>query len=294
MCRRAWLLAMRQDMKFTRFNLKRLHARNLRSKGPVVLPGGPVVSLTTFGERLSTVYLTIESIADGYVLPSRLILWLQDEKTLASRPDSLRRLEARGLEVRLCETYGSHSKYYPYLLSTDAFTAPLATADDDVIYSKWWLQGLSRAHDEFPHLVHCYRAHFMLFTDGAINPYLKWLTRQSTKPSPRCFATGASGIIYPVKFLEILKRQGDKFRELCPRADDVWLHVNELRANFPVRQIVNKPVDFPQIPGTQKSGLFVTNWSSGGNDEQILKTYTQSDIDRLMSAPMPESEPAFP
>ena len=111
-----WLLVLRQDTKFTKFNIRRLRHRNLVSRSSVIAPGGPVVSLTTFGPRLETVYLAIESIGAGTLLPSRFILWIQDEQTFQNRPQSIRNLEARGLEVRHTQEYGCHSKYYPYLL----------------------------------------------------------------------------------------------------------------------------------------------------------------------------------
>lgn len=249
-----------------------------------------MVSLTSFGERLQTVYLTIESIGIGSVLPSRLILWIQDENSFRCRPDSLRRLEARGLEVRLTDKYGPHSKYFPYLMSTDTFGCPLATADDDMLYSMWWLSGLAIAHDENPRLVNCYRAHFMHFANGAIKPYLNWEVRKSVEPSARCFATGSSGCIYPSEFLVKLKRAGDHFLQLCPKADDVWLHVNALRAGFKVRQITTRPLAFPMIPGTQTNALFRANWHSSGNDDQIRRTYTAEDIALLMSEARPTKE----
>ena len=46
---------------------------------PVTEPGGPVVSLTTYGTRSRKAYLAIESIAQGRLRPSRLILWIDDE-----------------------------------------------------------------------------------------------------------------------------------------------------------------------------------------------------------------------
>ena len=274
----AWLFLLRQDMKFGKFNLRQLRSRNEKSNSPVTAVGGPVVSLTTFGARLQSVFLTIESIGRGALLPSRLILWLQDPQSYQERPDSLKRLEARGLEVRLTESFGSHSKYYPYLESTDGFHLPLVTADDDVFYSKWWLAGLFDAYRNNPRQIHCYRAHFMKFTNGAINPYLKWATRQSTEPSSRCFATGVSGVIYPPQYLQRLKIMGRQFLDTCPKADDVWFHVNALRAGYEVRQIGSRPVDFPTIPGTQAAGLFQSNWNSGGNDEQIKDTYKEADL----------------
>lgn len=278
-----WVFLARQDLKLANFSIRRLRRRNQQSRKPVIAPGGPVVSLTTFGERLQTVYLTIESIGVGSLLPSRFILWIQDEESFLCRPDSLRRLEARGLEVRLTNEYGPHSKYFPYIMSADTFECPLVTADDDMLYSTWWLHGLAIAHKENPRLVNCYRAHFMHFSNGGIQSYLNWETRKSTEPSARCFATGSSGCIYPAEFLAKLKHAGDEFLQLCPWADDVWLHVNALRAGFKIRQICHRPLDFPIIPGTQKTALVNTNWHAKGNDEQIRRTYTTEDIELLMS-----------
>jgi hypothetical protein len=285
---RTWLFLARQDVKVTKFNIRRLRRRNQETTKPIIAPGGPVVSLTSFGERLQTVYLTIESIGVGSLLPSRLILWIQEEESFRCRPHSLRRLEARGLEVRLTNKYGPHTKYFPYIMSTDTFGGPLATADDDTLYSMWWLYGLSMAHKENPRLINCYRAHFMRFTNGKINPYLNWEARKSTQPSARCFATGSSGCIYPAEFLVKLKRTGDYFLQFCPWADDVWLHVNALRTGFKIRQIAHRPLDFPVIPGTQKIGLFNKNWHQTGNDEQIRRTYTTEDIELLMSELRPQ------
>jgi hypothetical protein len=288
-----WLLLLRQDTKFTRFNIRRLRNRNLGSQSSVVAPGGPVVSLTTFGPRIETVYLTIESIGAGSLLPSQLILWIQDSQTYQNRPQSLRNLEARGLEVRLTEEYRSHTKYFPYLLSSDAFNRPLATADDDVLYASWWLAGLAKSHDQDPSVIHCYRAHRMRLVNGAINPYLKWQVCDSTKPSHLNFATGSAGVIYPAEFLAHLKRAGDQFLTLCPLADDVWLHVNALRAGFKIRQASHRRVEFPTIPGTEETGLFHTNWAQG-NDEQIKKTYTKEDIARLIAAVEQDEQAVMP
>ncbi len=264
-----------------RLGIKHLRHINLTSKASVIGNRGPVVSLTTFGPRLEAVYLTIESIAAGSLLPSRLILWLQDVETYNRRPDTLRRLETRGLEVRLTRSYGSHSKYYPYLLSLDKFTSPLVTADDDVLYSRWWLKGLAEAHAQNPELVNCYRARVIHLGDGFVRSYFDWTDCLTTQPSVRHLATGVAGCIYPAPLLESLKNAGDGFMDICPKADDVWLHVNALRAGFEVRQITRQQVEFPVIPGTQENGLFQENIWLGRNDEQIKKTYTADDIRRL-------------
>ena len=112
---------------------------------PVTEPGGPVVSLTTFGKRSEKVFFAIESIANGDARPSRLILWIDDEVLLNNPPATIRRLAKRGLEVKPCKNYGPHKKYYPYVESEQTFSAPLVTADDDVLYPQYWLKNSDRS-----------------------------------------------------------------------------------------------------------------------------------------------------
>jgi hypothetical protein len=279
----AWLLLLRQDARWTKLYLRLLHLQNLRSKAAVISPNGPVVSITSYGPRLRTVYLALESIAAGSMLPSRLILWIEDEEIVSNPPPTLRRLAKRGLEVRLTQDFGPHKKYYPYLISASRFDQPLVTADDDVLYSRWWLAGLARAHKQGANMVNCYRAHVMRLAHGKVQPYHTWDRCLSTEPSFRHFATGGSGCIYPASLLVALKNAGSKFLQVCPHADDVWLHANAVLAGFKIRQIRNRPADFPFVPGPQANGLSNINAGLGRNDEQIIRTYPPEVISRLLS-----------
>jgi hypothetical protein len=275
---RIWLLVLRQDAKFTRLSVKRLYLRNLLSRAPVVSSAGPIVSVTSYGARIQTVYLALEAIAAGTVLPSRLILWLDDVQMFKSPPLSLQRLAKRGLEILPTEDFGPHKKYYPYLLSTNQLDVPLVTADDDVLYSRWWLAGLIKAHHESRDAVSCYRAHVIKVVRGAIQPYRTWSRCESTEASFRHFPTGSGGCIYPALFLDKLKCAGAEFQRICPRADDIWLHANALRAGFKIKQIRQLPCNFPFLPGTQDGGLSRVNVGLGHNDEQIRVTYTSEDL----------------
>jgi len=109
--------------------------------------------------RIDSVFLTIESIGRGELLPARIILWVDDPKVFASLPSSLRRLERRGLEVKLADNYGPHTKYYPYLTSEADIRHPLVTADDDILYPRGWLKGLAAAYALNDQVINCYRAH---------------------------------------------------------------------------------------------------------------------------------------
>jgi hypothetical protein len=282
-----WLLVLRQDVKFARINVKWLDHQNRTSRKPIVAPGGPIVSLTTYGERIRTVYLTLESIAGGSILPSGIILWLDDLEAYMNPPQSLRRLQGRGLEIRLTADYGPHKKYYPFVESTDAFETPLVTADDDVLYPTGWLRSLVKSFDGNRAVIHCCRAHEITIVDGEIAPYRVWGPCQSAKPSFRNFAVGSSGRLYPPSFLRALKKAGRGFEQQCPTADDVWLHVNAIRAHFMIKQIERRPLNFPTLPETQDIGLCHSNVGLGQNDLQIKNTYTSSDVDALVSSERP-------
>ncbi|HEX3660349.1 MAG TPA: hypothetical protein VHU89_02900 [Acidobacteriaceae bacterium] len=275
--RAAQTFLARQDMKLGRWREKSLHRRNLHDNAPVVGSERVHVSMTTHGKRIETVYLAIESIANGESLPARLILWLDDPRLFADLPDSLRRLRDRGLEICLTQNFGPHTKYYPYLLGTDSLDVPLVTADDDVLYGRWWLRGLIGAWRQNRAVVNCYRAHVVQVEKGVIQPYRTWGHCTSTVPSYRHFATGVSGCIYPSALLQQVKTKGDTFAQVCPRADDIWLHVNALRHGFAIRQILRQPLNFPGVLDTQDVGLFRSNTVSG-NDEQVCSTYTSEDI----------------
>jgi len=251
-------------------------------RSQVTAPGGPVVSLTTYGKRIRTVHCTIESIAKGRMLPSRLILWLDDTDAFANLPEPLRRLQRRGLDIRLAKNYGPHTKYYPYLEREDAFATPLVIADDDNLYPNFWLKALVEAFNEFPEFVNCHRARVIAVNETGLGKYADWRLCSSTDPSFRHLATGVSGVIYSPPFLAVLKRAGRGFEACCPKADDLWLHVQALRAGLKVRQIGPQALGFSIIPGTQDMALACLNATYGdGNDQQAKTTYGSEDIDVL-------------
>jgi hypothetical protein len=276
------LFALRNKLKFSPTQIVRLNHRNRSSRTPVTSPqSGVVVSLTSYGHRLNTVHLTLESIAAGSVLPSRLILWVDTEEAFSNPSTQLKRLIERGLELRMSHNFGPHTKYYPYLLTTESFACPLVTADDDQLYSRWWLEGLVRSYRQDPASISCYRAHRIQMSEGRMSAYESWKPCRSTTSSYLHFATGVSGVIYPPSFLKHLKAAGSEFLTLCPKQDDAWLHVQALRAHMPIRQIYSRPLRFPIIPGSQSDGLFHTNVLLEQNDLQLSRTYCPSDLAEL-------------
>lgn len=254
--------------------------RNLTSTAPAVAAGGPVVSLTSFGKRARTVAFTIESIAQGELLPSRLLLWLDEPGLLATPSPLLARLQRRGVEVLQTENWGPHKKYFPFVSSQSEFAVPLVTADDDVLYPKNWLSALMDRHRADSSSVHCYRARVAGLRDGRLAPYASWQECSTTEPSHRHFSIGMAGVLFPPPVLQELRKHGDAFRDTCPRTDDIWLNLQAQRVGAKVRQVRSRPEYFMLLPGTQKSGLLHGNVHDG-NDTALSAVYQPADLERL-------------
>ena len=240
-----------------------------------------VVSLTSYGHRIATVFATIESIAGGTLRPHRLILWLAHEDLDRRLPHTLRALQRRGLEIRGCDDLGAHKKYYPYAASAPRDDLPLVTADDDVLYPRRWLETLLLRSRQYPQSTIGYRGELLRFLpDGSVAPYRTWALATTSKPDHRLVLTGVGGVLYPPAVVAEAARYGIQFLDECPRGDDLWLHRATLRSGFVPRQVFDDAVHHAAVPGSQRTALMATN-VPGGNDEQIRRTYRAADLERL-------------
>ncbi|MDN4475427.1 hypothetical protein QQX09_06120 [Demequina sp. SYSU T00192] len=262
-----------------------LESQNHESSIPVVGDSPVAVSMTTHGARINSVHLALESIAAGDSRPSRLILWLDDPKAFENLPPAIKRLQARGLEVRLTANYGPHTKYWP-LVSGEAGMpehAFVATADDDVVLPRFWLRRLLK-HANAAELT-CYRAHVVGFSDaGELLPYNTWRECWTSAPSYANLPTGVSGVLYPPRMQAALRNFGTAFTQLAPKADDVWLHYVSVEAGLPTRQVHGLPLEFPLTPDSQEDGLYLSNVQQSRNDIQIANTYGHTTIRRIKDA----------
>lgn len=257
---------------------------NRRGTSPIVAPGGPDVSLTSWGRRIETVYSTIESIGRGTVKPSRVELWLGEKEAARALPVPLRRLVDRGLTVSYVQDEGPHTKYYPYVASREDFERPMVTADDDIFYPVDWLERLVQAHAARPELIHAYRAKCVRLEGGTLTPSKRWGMCGSTQPHACHLATGVSGVIYPPSFLRHLKQAGTEFRSCSPRDDDLWLHVQALRSGHRVAQLGPNPQHFVGRLWTQGEALYRFNVRRGGTDAVLPKAYGEREIAVLREA----------
>ena len=94
-----------------------------------------IVSLTSFPERINTVWMTITSLLLQTHKPCKIILWLskeQFENTIL--PQKLVQLKKYGLEIKWCDDLKPHKKYF-YCMQEYSDKC-IVIADDDVFYPK--------------------------------------------------------------------------------------------------------------------------------------------------------------
>ena len=257
----------------------RVRARLARARMTADGPSDVVVCMATYGPRLRTVGVVLESIARGTVRPGRLILVTDPGDRL---PPVVRRMARRGLEVwEAPGRLGPHKKYYPFARSAPRFQGVLVTADDDVVHPRDWLAGLL-AHTG-PERVAAYRAHAVKVVDGVPAPYAEWLGHQAPGAVP-CFVTGASGVAYPARLVRELGALGEQFLEQCPRADDVWINRQILRGGYHVELVRERSVHFTPVHGSWRSLSPPTTFAASRVTRQLGATFDDQDRRLLVEA----------
>ena len=170
-----------------------------------------IVSLTSFPGRIQDVWIGVECLLRQTFKPDKIILWLAIEQFPDKEiPASLKKLEARGLEIKFCEKdLRAHKKYFYSLKQYP--DANIITVDDDLYYDNLLLENLYVLHKKNPQYIVTNRAHkIKLDSNFKLKPYRKWSHNVSSKaPSHLLFATGGGGTLYPPGSLhsEVLNKE---------------------------------------------------------------------------------------
>jgi hypothetical protein len=243
-----------------------------------------VVSLATIPERLGMTHIAVESLLRQTLQPDRLILWLSRNLKNQTLSFALRNQVRRGLEIRYVEEIGPYNKMIYALKEHE--NARIVTADDDMIYPRFWLEQLVNAYESEPHCVHCHRAHRMIpGNDGRLLPYAKWdfYAPGDIGPSFLLFPTGVGGVLYPPGVLHPEVFNEAVFREICPTADDVWFKAMALLNRVRCRKVSPCYQELPPVRGTQARALWHENVNNGRNDVQIRAVFERYDLYPLLA-----------
>lgn len=185
-----------------------------------------ICTLTTFPDRIDTVQYTIKSIFAQSLKPDRIILWLAEEEFQGRElPDSIRLLQARGLEIRYCENMFGHKRYYK-LLPEQKRDELIVMFDDDILFPKYLIERLVYTWKKNPHCVVCDRGQVMIMKDGdVINPgHWTAIGKEGVKsPSFRILASPGGGCLIPYGALCKDATDPELIRKFAIKTGDIWL-----------------------------------------------------------------------
>ena len=244
-----------------------------------------IVSLTTHGYRINDVYLAIESIMQGTVLPNRIILWISDERKDVPLPITLQNQVKRGLEVRYCKDIRAYTKLVPTLKEFPE--SAIVTIDDDIIYPIEMLEHLVNAYNS-SHDCICARW-IRPIPENLFEKYTSMLNWHGVTSlvadSPLLFFEGFGGVLYPPHSLDDEVFNEDVFLDICKYADDIWFNAMSLKKGTKVRYANPRPglLEYMSNPNVQSIGLRNVNMKGEVlNDVQFKAVYERYGLFNLI------------
>ena len=193
--------------------------------------GNVTVSLTTHGKRVADFApYAIYSIFRQTVLPNRIVLNInQDKWTEDNLPDFIKKLQIAGLEVNLCKDIGPHTKFLPALRKYP--DDMIITVDDDKYYNADLVESLLEEYKlHTPAGVVCRMGRVVGVENGEIQPYSQWARFEQVIHTEGILSPyGVGGVLYPPHIFSEEIFNETVFRDICPRADDIWFTVMELK-----------------------------------------------------------------
>ena len=183
-------------------------------------------TLTSFPDRIDSVQYTIKSLFSQTVKPDRIVLWLaQSEFEGVEMPESIKELQRRGLEVRYCDNFFGHKRYYK-LVEEQRENECIIMFDDDIIFPPYLIERLYTTWKKHPDCVVCERGQLLTFDgDKLINPGL-WssISKVGLKtPSSRILASPGGGCLFPPHSLYKDACDTEIISKYALKTGDLWL-----------------------------------------------------------------------
>lgn len=237
-----------------------------------------IVSLTSFPDRINTVWITISTLLNQTLKPKKIILWLaENEFPTHQVPKSLERMKKRGLEIRFCDDLKPHKKYF---FAMNEFPENIiVTADDDIFYPENNLEKLENEYKKNKNSVICHWSHKIGFDQrGDFLPYNDWKTNDKELSCLCTIPIGCNSVLYPPGCLYYDALSKCKVLKYV-YTDDLWLKCMEIMNGTPARNCNETPLIYFNIITTQFTGLWKNNTENlNRNDtawKQLMKDYPE-------------------
>lgn len=241
-----------------------------------------IVSLTSFPSRINNLWVGIESLLRQSAPPQKIYIWLSRKQfhDSATIPFSLRRLEKRGVDIRLVDgDIRSHKKYY-YVFREHPNDL-IMLVDDDIIYPSDLIQSLLNARGMIASdkiITHKY-GYIMRYTvNGELEPYKKWGSFYSAYDGGNLFFGSGGGTLLRPSDLYHDVLDLSLALQLCPLADDVWLNAMAKLALCSYAKVEDGPV----LPIYNKSAHNLSDVNVKGNENDVQIANVQNYYSNLI------------
>ncbi|MCR5820683.1 MAG: hypothetical protein K6F94_07060, partial [Bacteroidaceae bacterium] len=208
------------------------------------------------------------------------VLWLDEEEfNDDTLPRMLVKLKQNGVIIRYCPNLRSYKKILPSIMNFP--NDDIVTADDDLFYTKTWLQEIIETRDMHPGCIITQTLRFpKMNADKQFAPYRKWTMRHhfsedETYPKLLAMPLGGYGALYPAHCFDEEVLNYKLISEICPLADDLWLYITGLRLKLIKENVRNAKSTFYQLDLLRqkfsRDRLYAKNVGEDMNDVQLMK-----------------------
>ena len=243
-----------------------------------------IISLTSYGSRLSELHYTIYSLVNQTVRPEKILINLTS-RDIKELPAAMYCFKQYGVEFVEVDDIKSYKKLIPILQKYPYKN--IVTADDDLFYPKNWLEELWKAHIQNPTDIVCHITRKIEFENKKIKPYKNWsYNKVEKKPSFSNLILSGAGAWFPPHSLYKDVCNSDIFMQLSPTADDIWDYFMAILKGTKILQIQNSCSNLKYTNPYREYGickgekLGTINIDEGYNDKQfkaILEYYNISE-----------------
>lgn len=215
-----------------------------------------IVSLTSYGKRLSQVQHTVLSLLVQSVKVKKIVLWVAEtDMPLVDANQALVELTKYDFEIKAFKDIRSYKKLIPSLIAYSNDT--IITFDDDVIYPDNLVEKLYHEHLAYPDCVIAGRAHKIKFNEGGRpQNYVDWsFDSQDVKPCVDLVAIGVGGVLYPPGCFDSEVKNEHAFTSLAPTCDDLWFKIMSCKVKTKVK-VISTPTpynDYLHLPALEES-----------------------------------------
>lgn len=229
-----------------------------------------IVSLTSFPARINNLWIVIETLLRQSIKPQKIVIWLSKEQFSETEiPSNLRKLEARGVELRMVDgDIRSHKKYY-YVFQEHPNNLILF-ADDDIIYPSDLIESLLTARKKTMSekvVTHKYGYRMKWDNDGNLKPYNSWGSfYDAYKGNDLFFGSGGGTLVRPSDFFQDVLNL-ELALGLCPKADDIWLNAMAKMGGCEFVKVEDGPI--LSVQNKNDAPLYKENMRKNLNDVQL-------------------------